>query len=204
MTDDFFDFLQEPTLENFSKARMHVVEDKNYSPYSDDIKNLESLLQKEAYEEALAANNINLILSPRAHMIKKYAAKQLGNEKAEQAEFFLAHRILEGIQATGDGSKEQPYKVLRVEDERDFLGFIGETLKMQSLIKEEKTYDLITTESGKSIYFDITECYLKVASFSFEDMLDSLGIDEELKDDSDENNVSIPPKAYKKKWWKFW
>ena len=204
MTDDFFDFLQEPTLENFSKARMHVVEDKNYSPYSDDIKNLESLLQKEAYEEALAANNINLILSPRAHMIKKYAAKQLGNEEAEQAEYFLAHRILEGIQSTGDGSKEQPYKVLRVEDERDFLGFIGETLKMQSLVKEEKTYDLITTESGKSIYFDITECYLKVASFSFEDMLDSLGIDEELKDDSDENNVSIPPKADKKKWWKFW
>ncbi|WP_420573692.1 DUF4919 domain-containing protein [Kordia sp.] len=204
MKDDFFDFLKEPTVEAFSKARSYVITDEEYSPYSDDIKKLEMLLQKEAYEEVLAYNNINVVLSPRTHMMKKYAAKQLGKEKDEQAEYFLAHRILEGIHATGSGSKEQPYKVLRVEDERDFLGFIGETSKMQSLIKEERIYDLITTESGKSIYFDITECYGKVANFSFEDMLESLGIDEEIENDSEEKTVSPTPKKTQKKWWKFW
>lgn len=201
MTDDFFDFLTEPTKEAFLKARNYVIEHEEYNPYSDDTSTLQDLLQKEAFEDVLKYNNINVILSPRVHLMKKYAATQLGKEKEASSEYFLGHRILEGINSTGDGSKENPYLVLRVSDERDFLGFIGEEFKSQALVKEDKTYDLITTQSGKSIYFDITDSYKKIASFSFSDMLNSLGDDEE-DEDIQEKKVEVIEK--KKKWWKFW
>ncbi|WP_430408672.1 DUF4919 domain-containing protein [Kordia sp.] len=205
MTDDFFDFLTEPTKEAFLKARTYVIEDEEYNPYSDDMSVIQAFLEKEEYEKVMEYTNINVILSPRVHLMKKYAATQLGKEKDATSEYFLGHRILEGIHATGDGSKEKPFMVLRVSDERDFLGFIGEEYASQALVKEEKTYDLITTKSGKSIYFDITDSYHKIASFSFSDMLDSLDVDE---DESDiENNVEIKkttPIAKKKKWWQFW
>ncbi len=201
MTDDFFDFLTEPTKEAFLKARNYVIEHEEYDPYSDDTSTLQNLLQKEAFEDVLKYTNINVILSPRVHLMKKYAATQLGREKDATSEYFLGHRILEGIESTGDGSKENPYLVLRVSDERDFLGFIGEEFKSQALVKEDKTYDLITTQSGKSIYFDITDSYKKIASFSFSDMLNSLG-DDEAEEGIQEEKVETIEK--KKKWWKFW
>ncbi len=201
MTDDFFDFLTEPTKEAFLKARNYVIEHEEYNPYSDDTSTIQDLLQKEAFEDVLKYTNINVILSPRVHLMKKYAATQLGREKDATSEYFLGHRILEGIESTGDGSKENPYLVLRVSDERDFLGFIGEEFKSQALVKEDKTYDLITTQSGKSIYFDITDSYKKIASFSFSDMLNSLG-DDEAEEDIQEEKVETIEK--KKKWWKFW
>lgn len=201
MTDDFFDFLTEPTKEAFLKARNYVIEHEEYNPYSDDTSTIQDLLQKEAFEDVLKYTNINVILSPRVHLMKKYAATQLGREKDATSEYFLGHRILEGIESTGDGSKENPYLVLRVSDERDFLGFIGEEFKSQALVKEDKTYDLITTQSGKSIYFDITDSYKKIASFSFSDMLNSLGDDEE---DEGFQEEKVVVKEKKKKWWKFW
>ncbi|WP_046758161.1 DUF4919 domain-containing protein [Kordia jejudonensis] len=191
MKDDFFDFLNEPTKEAFLKARAQIVAHEDYNPYSDDPTIIQDLLMQKEYEKVMNYTNINTILSPRVHLMKKYAATQLGREKDATSEDFLGYRILEGILATGDGSKEHPYMVLRVSDERDFLSFIGEEFASQALIKEEKTYDCIHTQSGKSIYFDITDCYRKIASYSFEDMLNSLDIEEETPEKKVNMKVTI-------------
>lgn len=204
MTDEFLNFFKDPTQENFLKARNYVITHEEYNPYSDDISKLQELLEVANYEKVLHYNNINVIMSPRAHLYKKYAATQLGNEKDASSEFFLAHRILEGILLTGDGSKEHPYVVLRVSDERDVLSFISEEFESQSLVKEERIYDLITTKSGKTIYFDITDSYNTIASFGMNDMLRSLGVDLEDEDDDSNENTLSPNEKPAKKWWKFW
>ncbi len=199
MTDDFYAFLKEPTKENFLKAHSYVVQHEDYNPYSDDINQMEELLEKNEFQKALEYANINVMLSPRAHLMKKYAATQLEDEEAANAEYFLAMRILEGIESTGDGSKEHPYLVLRVNDEGDLLSYLEEEYQVQRLIQEDTIYDAITTKSGKTIYFDITDCYQKMNSFSMNDLLDNLDISDE-----DLDATIVAPSKKKKKWWKFW
>lgn len=199
MTDDFYAFLKEPTKENFLKAHSYIAQHEDYNPYSNDLNQMEDLLEKNEFQKALDYANINVMLSPRAHLMKKYAATQLENEEAANAEYFLAMRILEGIESTGDGSKEHPYLVLRVNDEGDLLSYLEEEYQVQQLIQEDIIYDAITTKSGKTIYFDITNCYQKMNTFSMDDFLNNLGISEE---DFDENVVTTSEK--KKKWWQFW
>ena len=66
----------------------------------------------------------------------------------------------------------------------------------QALINDaDKSYDCITTASGKNIYFDITDCFKKMA-FQFSNR--EINMDNFLKD--------LKPEIIKKEkpWWKIW
>ncbi|MFY0629402.1 MAG: DUF4919 domain-containing protein [Flavobacteriaceae bacterium] len=146
-------------------------------------------LEKEEYDKAIAFNDVNSLLSPRVHLMKNYAYTKKGMPDEAGFELLFAQKILENICLTGDGSKEDPYLVLRVQDERDVLNFLGEKFRMQALCKGEGfVYDSIQTESGKSFYFDITECYSKLPQINLSDLMN----------DSQRVNKKVKP------WWKFW
>lgn len=163
MDPEFFDFISNPNKENFLKSREMIINHPAYNPYSDDLEIIEKFLDESDFESVINYKNINILLSPTAHLMKGYAAKQLNDENIIKAEYDFANGILDCIKLTGNGSKEQPYIVTRVEDEYEVLHQLKEKVGSQNLVIEDlKTFDLIKTESGKEIYFDITDCYKKL------------------------------------------
>ncbi|WP_422104823.1 DUF4919 domain-containing protein [Winogradskyella sp.] len=194
MTDTFFDFIRTTTNENFISSQEEVFNHSSYNPYSEDLDVIEDFLDKEELVKAVEYNNINVILSPRAHLYKNYALDKMNKEKEAQAELIFAHKIMEGISLTGNGTKEMPYMVTRVSDEKDMLRYFQEEFKSQSLVKNENSIlDLIQCQSGKEIYFDITRPYLRM-----QELMNSGKLESPIQKMMNENETK------KKKWWEFW
>lgn len=187
MDRNFFDFVANPDKEHFLRSRHIVITDSKYNPYSDDLSNLGKLLDEGKFDEVSTYNNVNVLLRPMAHLYKAYAFNKMGMEAEEKAESILASQILENITLTGNGSKELPYIITRIDDEKDVLAYIEEQFMMQALVKDnERFYDCLTTQNGKKVYFNITDCYAKISGLSLEDLLGGI---------ADES---------KRKWWKLW
>ena len=227
MTEEFFDFVKEPSAENYLKAQAYVVNHADYNPYSNEIDTIIKFLDENEFEKALTFKSINTILSPSAHLMKRYAATQLKDEKAASAEHVLFLRIIESLTQTGDGSVDNPYLITQMSDERDVLQFQEEKFASQRLLKKAgKSIDQIKTESGKIVHFDVTVCFNAMAkNFSIDDILEDEDesaqvqeIEEEIKaeekkpekeqseeelrkEKAEENKIEEKPV---KKWWKFW
>jgi hypothetical protein len=196
MKELFLNFIQEPTKESFLELRSFIINHDEYEPYSEDIRNINNLLRQNNFRKVALYTNINILLSPRAHMYKSFALKKLNDEDGADMESNIGQTILEGIQLTGNGSLEKPYLVTRIDDERDFLKHIEEVFVSQALVNDiDKSYDCITTASGKNIYFDITDCFKKMTiQFSNRE----INMDEFLK------NLKPEPIKKVKPWWKIW
>lgn len=194
MKDSFFNFLMNTTNENFTASQNQVFNHSDYNPYSEDLNLIEDLLDKNDLEQAIAYNNINVILSPRAHLYKNYALEKLNKTKEAQAELILAQKIMEGISLTGDGSKEKPYRVTRISDEKDMLRYFQEEFMSQRLMNDnDTTFDVIQCKSGRELYFDITTPYSKM-----QDLMNNGRIESPLQ-----KMMNQKPQQ-KKKWWEFW
>lgn len=194
MTETFFNFIIDTTDQNFTSSQNEVFNHPNYNPYSKDLDAIEDFLDQDKLIDATNYSNINTILSPRVHLYKNYALAKLNKTKEAESELILAQKIMEGISLTGDGSKLKPYKVTRISDEKDMLRYFDEAFASQSLINgDDKIMDLITCESGRAIYFDITTPYSRMKV-----LMDNQKIESPIKNMKDEDFIS------KKKWWEFW
>lgn len=188
-------FIEEPTKENFLLLRNDIVSDENYNPYSKDWDQLTDLLDAEKYEEAIEFSTVNLFLSPRAHLYKQYAYEKLGNQNYADIEGMIAHRIMDGIEMTGDGTIENPYLVTSIIDESDMLMRWDENFFSQSLKhSNNKSFDIITTVSGKEYYFDITDCYKSLEK--------NRGSNNRI--DLMKEIETLLEEKPTKKWWEFW
>jgi len=188
-----FDFVADPTKENFLKSRELIVTNPDYDAYSDDLDIMEQLFENKEYEKLNYYVTINVLLSPRAHFIKYLSLKESGNMKAAESVMFICVNILRCIEKTGDGTLQNPYIVIRVSDEKDFLQFhLKKKHTQQRLIQNEDKYlDVLTLEDGSELYFDITDAY-KTVSRSFAKSKSEL-----KKEEKEEEKLP------KKKWWNF-
>lgn len=186
-----FGFLTDPTKETFLKCRELVINDPEYDPYSEDIENIQDLLNEGKFEEVVQYVNVNILLSPRAHIYKYFAYKELGDEKGRNIEMTIAQIIFECLEKTGDGTKDSPYIITRISDERDLVRHhFNKQDVSQNLIKDgDKIMDALTLDDGTQLYFDIKDPYQRLA-FSFSKRNEQA----ERKDEE---------KSQKKKWWKF-
>lgn len=186
-----FDFVADPTKENFLKHRELIITNPDYDPYSDDLDIMEKLYENKEYDKLNYYVTINVLLSPRAHFFKYFSLKQIGNTKAAESVMFICHNILSCMEKTGDGTIENPYIVIRVSDEKDFMELhLSKKYTRQRLIQHEGKYlDVLTLEDGSELYFDITDAY-KRSIFLSEKRSEKAGSKEEEK-----------PK--KKNWWNF-
>ncbi|MFT5820644.1 MAG: hypothetical protein ACI8ZM_001889 [Crocinitomix sp.] len=206
MTEDFFDFIKAPSKEQFLKSQRHVIEHKNYDPYTNELDDLMTFMDAKEFQKVIDFKNINTLLSPSAHLMKHHAAKQNNDDLNAKSEWFLFNKILENLLMTGDGSKEQPYLITQISDERDIIQSMEDEVLNQSLVKEDgRSYDLINTKSGKAIYFDITLCMQALeAKFNAEEIEEDeeSSHEEELQETEtvDQTLSEVPVK----KWWKFW
>jgi hypothetical protein len=229
MKEKFIDFMTSPGLETFLAVRESIVADAGYDPYSDDLEMLDNLFVAEEYEKIADHKDVNILLSPLAHLIKSVAYEKMEREEESQSEMYMWHTLVKSILLTGDGTMEKPYLVTRISDERDLLEHLQEVFTSQRLTHQGTQHlDCISTASGKDIYFDITECYKRMAGITNEQpatetevlppvkeeaepeektespvittVKEPLVINEEEDFREEEDEVFVE----KKKWWKFW
>ena len=191
MYEKVFEFLTDPTKETFLKCRELVINDPEYDPYSEDLENMQDLLNKGKSEEVILYKNVNILLSPRAHIYKYFAYKELGDEKGRNIEMTIAQFIFECLVKTGEGTQDAPYMITRISDERDIVRqHLNKKDVSQNLIRDgDKIMDVLTMDDGTQLYFDIKVPYQRLA-FSFS-----------KRNEQAENKEE--EKHRKKKWWKF-
>lgn len=163
MKQQFFEFIESPSLETYLAIRELVLSDASYNPYSEDLNDLFDRLEAGDYvqvQQGISGGMPNLLLSPRAHMLAAIAAENTGELKGAEVERYIATACVKGILSTGDGSFESPYLVVRTSDEYDVLQFLDLQPQMQSLQSHGlKHYDVIVTTAGREICFDISDAY---------------------------------------------
>jgi hypothetical protein len=191
MYEKVFEFLTDPTKETFLKCLELVINDPEYDPYSEDLENMQDLLNKGKFEEVILYKNVNILLSPRAHIYKYFAYKELGDEKGRNIEMTIAQFIFECLVKTGEGTQDAPYMITRISDERDIVRqHLNKKDVSQNLIRDgDKIMDVLTMDDGTQLYFDIKVPYQRLA-FSFS-----------KRNEQAENKEE--EKHRKKKWWKF-
>lgn len=126
MDSDFFKFVLDPNKKLFLEARSKVVNHDEYDPHSFILDDIEDLLDQKEFAKVLEIDDINLLSSPRAHSYKRYTYERLEMHREAEIAFTVCRKILECILLTGDGSKEYPHIVTKVQDEYDLLSFTGE------------------------------------------------------------------------------
>lgn len=185
-----FDFVADPTKENFLKHRELIITNPDYDPYSDDLEIMEKLYENKEYDKLNYYVTINVLLSPRAHFFKYISLKEIGNEKTAESIVFICHNILNCIEKTGDGTIENPYIVIRVSDEKDLLELrLSKKYTQQRLIQHEGKYlDVLTLEDDSELYFDITDAYKRSIFLS------------KKRNEQSGNKVEKPKKT---NWWNF-
>lgn len=162
----FASFMESRNDETFLALRQQIIASDAYQPYSDEFTTAEQLIDLYSLDEAREAledTMPNLLLSPRAHRLLAEIDLEAGDVQSADRERMMAAACVEGVLATGDGSEQQPYLILRTSDEYDVLAHLGKRSEMQSLVlKEEKHLDLITCSDGSEVWFDITDAFARL------------------------------------------
>jgi hypothetical protein len=163
MSDAILDFLAKPNPKSFMAAREYVLKHPTYRPYSDELEELDVMIDAEDYEAVLKlapAALPNLMLSPRLHLMLAYTHRRLGDERKADMESAIARACIEGILMTGRGTREEPWLVLRASDEYDVLMFIDRRMEEQELVHDgNRALDRLVCADGKESWFDITDAY---------------------------------------------
>ena len=161
-------FLESPTRENFIKAQGQVTSARDYEPYSQDLDEVQDLLENKKFAEAqarLKAGQGNLLLSPRAHQYAAMAAEKLGDPEKAKQEKDVAEKCLKGLLSTGDGSAERPIVVTRISDEYDVARHLGERVVGQGLrSKDGKACNVLQLRGGTEMWFDTTVPFGKLSA----------------------------------------
>lgn len=161
--EQFLRFLKAPDSESYLAVRAALVSSEHYDPYSDEMETIDEMLSSGKLAEAremLLESMPNLFLSPRAHMTLSYIAENASDDEGAQMEGFIAATCAKAILATGDGSKENPYIVVRTSDEHDVVPLLGKQPRSQSLVRDGDRYlDVMRYNDGKEMYFDITDAF---------------------------------------------
>jgi len=160
MKELFVTFLQSPDAYNYRQLFTAITESESYDPHSDPLEEVGKLHSEGKTEEALEMLSEafpNLLLSPTAHQIAGFLHHKLGNEDGANMEMMISRACLEGILASGDGTQESPFEVLRVSDEYDLLQFLEKEMESQSLTEVDgRHFDVMQCKDGSEYWFDIS------------------------------------------------
>ncbi len=167
MQNEFEAFLKSPNRQRYLQLFALVTTADDYDPYSDELTSAVELLEankNEAARTVLGKAMPNLLLCPRAHLYLSHIARASGDEEQANFETYVAAACVEGILATGNGSQQQPYRVVRTSDEYDVVQYLDKTFEEQALIEEaDQQFDRIRCTDGTEFWFDITTPYKRLS-----------------------------------------
>jgi hypothetical protein len=155
--------IRTPTADAYRRAHRFVVASAQYAPYSNDFARIQVPYDAKRYSEvcdSFARMVPNWLLSPRAHMAVAAARKHLGDEQSALVAFGIARALLAAIRATGDGTPECPYLVVRVEDEYDVLA----DLRRKNPTRQTTSAGLDTFRfgDGATVVFDARAAFARL------------------------------------------
>ena len=97
-------------------------------------------------------------LSPRAHYLTAEAHAALGQGEPAELERWVFQACLQGILATGDGTRRKPYVIAQLSDEYDVLKQLGLHCEQQRFVQHgRKACDVLACEGGREVWFDVTD-----------------------------------------------
>ncbi len=163
--DNFSRFLQNPSKDTYLALRKDIIDRPDFNYLDRGISQLEKLIKEGDHQKVRAFIPQLMpthLLSPVTHLLIAESAKNAGEEEQAKQEFAMFSACLKAMNETGDGSLESPYAVILIADEYDILRSLEETSQKQSLIEDNgRKLDKHLTESGKEIYFDVSDSLAK-------------------------------------------
>lgn len=152
--------LADPTVETLEPLRDAVRSAPDFDPELRVRAQADALLREGRHDDAVSALEASMpgsLLSPAVHAMLATALRRTGHAAAAARHARLARAALDGILATGDGSAERPWSVLRISDEYDVVDSLGTRPVSQGLLADAtRRVDRIECEDGRTLHFDAT------------------------------------------------
>jgi hypothetical protein len=154
-------FVEQPGKETFLSARDAVLRQTPLPLVAAEIAELDLLLEKKEYQallDCIDALPPSKVLSPRIHFLAAEAAEALGRGEDVELERSLFVLTLQGLLATGDGTRANPYIVCHASDEYDILAALCREAAGQSLTEYRgRLCDVLICADGRELWFDVTD-----------------------------------------------
>lgn len=156
----FAQFLAEPSPQGYLDFYSYLVAHPLFDLVSVDYERAEQAFLGEQYEDAakiIEASWPNFLLMPQAHFLLTGAYKRLGSIERAKRHSEIGKLIITSILATGDGTKQKPYLVTRLETEKDVLRELGkETSNRRRVTDGDRSFNVYTLPDESEIWFELT------------------------------------------------
>ncbi len=161
MHQEFTRFLELPGRATYLAARRAWLR-LNVSPLSPaDLQTVAELLaagEFAAVIECVHGWQARAAFSPRAHYFAAEAHTALGEAEDAEVERWAFSACLQGILATGDGTRHKPYVISQLPDEYDVLKLLGLTCVKQHLVQRgRRSCDVISCHDSSQLWFNISD-----------------------------------------------
>jgi hypothetical protein len=161
MFPEYARFLTSPSRASYLAARRAWLQ-KQVEPLTPvDLANVAELLaagKPAAVIERVHGWQARAALSPRAHYLTAEAHTLLGETESAELEAWVFSTCLQGILATGDGTRRRPYVIAQVSDEYDVLKLLGLQGKKQHLVQRgRRSCDVLTCHNGTELWFNVSD-----------------------------------------------
>ena len=144
---------------NFLQQRDKFINNPSFNGISSCYCKIQSCAEDDEWVQLInifSDNIYTLNLSPSAHNFLSIAYSNLGKKELAIEEKRVAEYLIKEILNTGNGSREQPYKITTLSDEDDVIKYMGKTsLNDKSEKHNGKLLHRITLEDGSEKIFDI-------------------------------------------------
>ena len=154
MESAYSDFLEQPTLERYLHVQQMALAK---GVRQDALHLLIALIRSKAYADAAVLQDemgATWLLSPSFHLWSARLAESMGDEEAIELAEFQFHACLTGLFATGDGSRQSPYRITYTSDVADLLTALGKKALAQHLVRRvDGCCDLVSCTDGSELLF---------------------------------------------------
>jgi len=158
-------FVEHPDKATYLAARDAVLRLSPLPIVAAELADLERMLElgeAQAVLDRIDALPPSKVLSPRVHFLAAEAAETLGDASAVELERSLFVLTLQGLLATGDGSRGNPFIVCHPTDEYDLVEVLGSEPAGQSLVEATgRLLDRLVCSDGRRLWFDVTEILVR-------------------------------------------
>ncbi len=156
-------YLADPGPTTLDALRSAVRSAPNFRSDLSLDRTVEPLIARQAYDEAIAALRDLMpgaIFSPLVHARLADALGHSGQQQAADHEWSLSRAAIGSILATGDGTAERPWSVLRISDEYDVLRSMHKRSRRQEVQQIGSRYlDHHLCDDDSEVYFDVTALF---------------------------------------------
>ncbi|WP_425617929.1 DUF4919 domain-containing protein [Anatilimnocola sp. NA78] len=161
MFQEFARFLTLPSRATFLAARSAWLQ-LNVEPLTPaELQSVGELLvagEATAVIEQVHGWKSRAALSPRVHYFAAEAHESLGETEQAEMERWVFSACLQGILATGDGTRRKAYIISQLSDEYDVLKLLGLRSEKQHLVQRgSRSYDVLSCADGSQLWFNVSD-----------------------------------------------